>query len=422
MILRTILFGELDALVRDREPVDPATLEAASGILSDVRANGDEALRRYASEHDGLGDGDALIVHRDALDGALDRIDSSARSVLERTAARVRRFAAAQRHALESTAIPIDGGRAGQLVAPVERAGCYAPGGGYPLPSSVLMTALTARVAGVARVVVASPKPKPIMLAAAAIAGADSFLCAGGAHAIAALAYGTSSVPSVDVIVGPGNRWVTAAKKLVVGKVGIDMLAGPSELVVLADESADPKLIAADLLAQAEHARDALPMLVTTSAALIAEVNHALAQQLADLPTAAVARDALQHGFAVLCATGEECIAASDRIAPEHLELIARDAEVQSRKLSHYGALFIGAGSAEVLGDYGAGPNHVLPTGAGARFCGGLSVLTFTRVRTWLRIEDPAASAELRDDAAALARIEGLEAHARAALARGQSG
>ena len=415
MTLRSVSYSELEGLLRTREPVDSNTLAHAARIVDDVRTNGDDALRRYAQEHDGLADGAPLLLGRDALDAALERTSQGERGLLERTANRIGRFAEAQRHALESTAIAIEGGRAGHLVAPVERAGCYAPGGGYPLPSSVLMTAITARVAGVSRVIVASPKPKDIMLAAAAIAGADAFLCAGGAHAIAALAYGTSTVPNVDVIAGPGNRWVTAGKKLVAGRVGIDLIAGPSELVVLADDSADPELIAADLLAQAEHAEDALPILVTPSAELAHQVSSALEAQLATLPTAHVARLALANGYAVVCATMEECFAACDKLAPEHLEVMTREPELACRKVSHYGALFIGPHSAEVLGDYGAGPNHTLPTGGGARHTGGLSVLTFLRVRTWMRLDPGPAASALASDAAALARIAGLEAHARAA-------
>jgi len=413
--LRVVPFDALDALVRDREPVDSETLARAARIVDDVRVHGDEAVIRYAQEHDALLEGEPLLVERPELERALDAVSAEDRALLERTAARIRRFAEAQRTGLEPVTVPIDGGRAGHLVAPVERAGCYAPGGGYPLPSSVLMTAVTARVAGVSRVIVASPRPRPIMLAAAAVAGADAFLRAGGAHAIAALAHGTATVPSVDVIAGPGNRWVTAAKKLVSGRVGIDMLAGPSELVVLADSSADPALVAADLLAQAEHAEDALPILVTHEPQVAEEVSREVAHQLETLPTAAVARVAIAAGFTVLCATEEECFAACDRLAPEHLEVMTRDSELASRRLSHYGALFIGAGSAEVLGDYGAGPNHTLPTGGSARYTGGLSVLTFLRVRTWMRLDDRPASRGLAADAAALARIEGLEAHARAA-------
>jgi phosphoribosyl-ATP pyrophosphohydrolase/phosphoribosyl-AMP cyclohydrolase/histidinol dehydrogenase len=277
------------------------------------------------------------------------------------------------------------------------------------------MTAVTARVAGVERVVVASPRPAAVTLAAAHVADADGLLTVGGAHAIAALAYGAGPVPACDVIVGPGNRWVTAAKQLVSGHVGIDMLAGPSELVVLADDTADAETVAADLLAQAEHDPDALPVLVTPSAELIARVNDALARQLDVLPTAETARAAVAEGFAVLCRDLDEAVAVCDHLAPEHLEVMTRDADALQSRLRHYGGLFVGAGAAEVLGDYGAGPNHVLPTGGTARRTGGLSVFNFLRIRTWLRMDAPA---ELARDAAALARLEGLEGHARSAERR----
>jgi phosphoribosyl-ATP pyrophosphohydrolase/phosphoribosyl-AMP cyclohydrolase/histidinol dehydrogenase len=270
-------------------------------------------------------------------------------------------------------------------------------------------------VAGVERVWVASPKPAPVTLAAAAVAGADGLLAVGGAQAIAALAFGADPVPACDVVVGPGNRWVTAAKQLVAGSVAIDMLAGPSELVVLADRSADPAVVAADLLAQAEHDPDALPVLVTLDAALAGAVDAELERQLATLPTAATARAAVAHGVAVVAGDLAAACAVCDRLAPEHLQVMLADPGPAVARLRHYGALFIGSGSAEVLGDYGAGPNHVLPTGGTARHTGGLSVFTFLRVRTWLRMDAPAA---LAADAAALARLEGLEAHARAAERR----
>jgi len=279
------------------------------------------------------------------------------------------------------------------------------------------MTAVTARVAGVRDVWVASPKPRRFVLAAAAVAGADAVLTAGGAHAIAALAYGAGPVPACDIIVGPGNRFVTAAKQLVSGAVGIDMLAGPSELVVFADASAEARLVAADLLAQAEHDPEAVPILVTLDPQLPERVEAELHRQLADLPTAAVARAALGNGGVVTVATVAEGLATCDAIAPEHLQLVLENAAVVAPRLAHYGALFIGAGAGEVLGDYGAGPNHVLPTGGTARWSGGLSVLTFLRLRTWLRVDGKAADA-LMEDAAWLGRAEGLEAHARAAERR----
>jgi histidinol dehydrogenase len=244
---------------------------------------------------------------------------------------------------------------------------------------------------------------------------------AGGAHAIAALAFGTGEVAPCDIVVGPGNRWVTAAKQVVAGRVAIDMLAGPSELVVLADETADAALVAADLLAQGEHDLDALPVLVTTDGRLVTAVEREMAAQLVDLPTAEVARAALRNGFATVCATLSEAIAVCERLAPEHLELHVADAGDVAERLGRYGSLFVGAGSAEVLADYGAGPNHVLPTGGTARVQAGLSVYTFLRARTWLQIDDAAAARPLVEDAAAMARIEGLEAHARSAVRRGRA-
>jgi phosphoribosyl-ATP pyrophosphohydrolase/phosphoribosyl-AMP cyclohydrolase/histidinol dehydrogenase len=243
-------------------------------------------------------------------------------------------------------------------------------------------------------------------------------LAAGGAQAISALAFGAGPVPPCDVIVGPGNHYVTAAKQLVAGRVAIDMLAGPSELVVFADSTASPVVIAADLLAQAEHDPDALPVLVTIDPTHPDRVGVELSRQLANLPSAAVARAALANGGVVVVATLEEGIAACDALAPEHLELCLENAAAVAPRLAHFGALFIGAGSAEVLGDYGAGPNHVLPTAGTARSKGGLSVHTFLRVRTWLRIDDSTAARPLVEDAAWFGRIEGLEAHARSAERR----
>jgi phosphoribosyl-ATP pyrophosphohydrolase/phosphoribosyl-AMP cyclohydrolase/histidinol dehydrogenase len=226
------------------------------------------------------------------------------------------------------------------------------------------------------------------------------------------------AIPRCDVIVGPGNRWVTAAKQLVAGQVGIDLLAGPSELVVLADADADPAVIAADLLAQAEHDPDARPILVTPSVALADAVDAALSDQLSELPTAAIAFEAVRNGFCVLVRDLAEGCAVCDRLAPEHLEVLTADADAVASRLRHYGGLFVGAASAEVLGDYGVGPNHVLPTGTAARFSGGLSVLHFLRVRTWLRLEAGPDLAAVAADAAALARLEGLEGHARSAERR----
>jgi len=401
-----------------RDAVDADAYAFAARIVGDVRRRGRDALVEHAERLGDVGSGEPLVLGRDALEAALGRIPEETRALLERAAARIARFAEAQRRALGELTVPVEGGEAGHIVAPIERAGCYVPGGRFPLPSTALMTAVTARAAGVREVWVASPHPSDIVLAAAAVAGADAVLAAGGAQAIAALAYGAGEVPACDAVVGPGNRWVTAAKKAVAGDVSIDALAGPSELVVLADGSADPALVAADLLAQAEHDPDALPVLVCLDDAFLEDVDAELARQLADLPTAITARAALSNGFAVRAAGLDDAVRICNDLAPEHLELCTRDPNALVPRLRHYGALFVGQGAAEVLGDYGAGPNHVLPTGRTARWTGGLSVLTFLRVRTWLRIDVPSAAEPVVRDAATLARLEGLEAHARAAEAR----
>lgn len=407
-----------DLLSRRGGAVTPEALAVAATIVDAVRTRGEAALREYAERFGDVAAGGPLFLARPALDRALRDLPVSDRGRLERVAERIRRFAEAQKRALEAVTVTLPGGAAGHWIAPLERAGCYAPGGRYPLPSSVLMTAVTARAAGVAEIWVASPKPGALTLAAAAVAGADGVLAAGGAHAIAALAFGAGPIRPCDVVVGPGNRYVTAAKQLVAGRVAIDVLAGPSELVVFADASASPAVIAADLLAQAEHDPDAVPILVTLDPTHAGRVDTELARQLADLPTAEVARAALANGGVVVVATLEDGIAACDALAPEHLELCLEDATVTAPRLAHFGALFIGAGSAEVLGDYGAGPNHVLPTAGTARSKGGLSVYTFLRVRTWLRIEDSAAARPLIEDAVWFGRVEGLEAHARSAERR----
>lgn len=402
----------------ERAPIDPATLAGAERLVAQVREGGEAALRSLCARFEDLGPGGKLFWTAAELREELERLPPQERALLERTAARVRSFAEAQLASLREVEIPVPGGRAGQALAPMERAGCYVPSGRFPLPSSALMTTIPAKVAGVQEVWVASPRPTSLTLAAAAIGGAHGLIAAGGAHGIAALAYGAGRLSPCDVVVGPGNRWVTAAKKLIAGEVAIDTLAGPSELVVVADGSADAERIAADLLAQAEHDPDASPILVSTSAQLVDEVEEVLAGQLATLPTAKIASAALSNGFAVIASSRDEAARICDRLAPEHVELHLEDPRALGARLRNYGALFLGAGAAEVLGDYGIGPNHVLPTGRGARSAGGLSPLSFLRVRTWLEVDDLEEASEVLRDAAAFARLEGLEGHARAAEMR----
>ena len=401
--------------VRIPSAIDEATLGSAREIVDAVRRGGREALLEYARRFDGWDENTPWRFGRDELAMARANLDPASRALLERIAERIRAFATAQRAALADVELGVPGGRAGHTVLPMARAGCYAPAGRFPLPSSLLMGVITARAAGVGEVWVASPRPGGLMLAAASIGGATGVIGCGGAHAIAALAYGIDDIAACDVVVGPGNRWVTAAKKCIAGDVAIDFLAGPSELVVLADATANPARVAADLLAQAEHDADALPILVTTDATLLDAVDRELRQQLRSLPEAAVAQASLRGGYAVICDGLDAALAVIDTIAPEHLQLCVNEPRVVAARVQNAGALFLGHASAEVFGDYGAGPNHVLPTGGAARFTGGLSVLHFLRVRTWLDISEPG---HLGDDTAAIARLEGLEAHARAAEIR----
>jgi phosphoribosyl-ATP pyrophosphohydrolase/phosphoribosyl-AMP cyclohydrolase/histidinol dehydrogenase len=403
--------------IRKKGGVPPEVLAEAAIIVERVHAGGESTLREYTTRFGDCAPDAPLYLTSDTLKSHLDALPSDDRSRLERIAERIDTFARSQRDALTPVENAVPGGQAGHRIDPVDAAGCYAPGGRYPLPSSVLMTAITARAAGVGSVWVASPRPVPITLAAAAVAGADGVLAAGGAHAIAALAYGVGPVPPSDVVVGPGNLYVTAAKQLLAGQVQIDMLAGPSELVVIADGDADAAWIAADLLAQAEHDTDAVPILISVDPDLPSRVEQEIERQLEDLPTASTAREALANGGVIVCGTEAEACLACDAIAPEHLQLSVSNPADWPDRLRHYGALFIGESAAEVFGDYGVGPNHVLPTGGTARARGGLSVLDFLRVRTWIRA-DAAADADLIEDVAWFARQEGLEAHARAAEIR----
>jgi phosphoribosyl-ATP pyrophosphohydrolase/phosphoribosyl-AMP cyclohydrolase/histidinol dehydrogenase len=358
-----------------------------------------------------------IQIQRAELEAACDLVPAEDLALLKRVAGRVETFAAAQLNSISEISVDVPGGTAGHTIEPIRNAGCYAPAGRFALPSTVLMTAVTAKVAGCQRVVVASPNPSNIMMAAAFVAGADSMLAVGGAHAIAAMAYGFEGFDRCDMIAGPGNRWVTAAKKIVSGDCGIDMLAGPSELALVADGSSDPAMIAADLLAQAEHDVDARPFLILTDDSIAEDIKAQLESQLQDLPGADVARQSLaNNGAMVICDGVEQAIDICNRLAPEHLELHLADAASVAEKIHHAGCIFIGHQSAEVFGDYGVGPNHTLPTAGTARFTAGLNVFTFLRIRTWLKLDS--APQSLIDDTARLAEIEGLIGHQRSGLKR----
>ncbi len=394
--------------------IDRTTLDEAQVIIDQVRQHKDQALRSLAQRFGEIGRQDeheSLFIEQRELVRAMEDVDTDVIETLHRTAARIEAFAKQQLSCFSELDFPIDGGRAGHRLIPIEKAGCYVPGGRYPLVSTALMTAVTARTAGCGFVVMATPKPNATMLAAAAIANVDGVLRVGGAHAIAAFAYGTESIQPVDLIVGPGNRWVTAAKQLVAGDVGIDMLAGPTELVILADSSANPAKVAADLLAQAEHDEDARPLLVTIDDSVVDRVEEQLALQLDRIATAETARISLStNGFAVICQSLEKAIEACNLLAPEHLELMCEQPELVGRQINHAGCLFWGDNCGEVFGDYGVGPNHTLPTARTARFSAGLNVMNFIRIRSFIEMNQQ-PSDQLFDDVSRLAQLEGLAAH-----------
>jgi phosphoribosyl-ATP pyrophosphohydrolase/phosphoribosyl-AMP cyclohydrolase/histidinol dehydrogenase len=347
-LLRRVTPAELN---RSRiGPGDDEVHREAIAIVEDVRKGGEQALRSHSERLGDVEPGGQLVADRGDLKSAFETFDEATRSLLTRTHSRIERFSRAQREGLSDLTIQIEGGQAGHRWIPVNSVGAYAPGGRYPLPSSVLMTVTPARVAGVTSVWLASPRPSALTLAAAWVAGADGLLTVGGAQAVAALAFGTVSPPA-ELIVGPGNKWVTAAKRHLYGEVGIDGLAGPSEILVVADATADPAVVAADLLAQAEHDVDAVPCLLATSPEIADSVEAELESQLLDLPTADVARIALGNGLCVLVEDLQHAAVVSDTIAPEHLALHVSDPRAVAMLVRSYGSLFVGAPAAEAFAD-----------------------------------------------------------------------
>ncbi|MEZ6095194.1 MAG: histidinol dehydrogenase [Pirellulaceae bacterium] len=405
----------------DKRSVDQCreTERIVRDILDDVQARKTHAVLEYAKRFGDWTEGEQWMFERSDLQKAIQRITPACCELLERVAGRIELFARKQLESMTSLRCEIEAGEAGHDILPIDRVGCYVPGGRYPLPSTALMTIVPAKVAGVSEVVVASPRPNDLILAAAGIAGADRLIGFGGAHAVGSLAFGLPELTAVDLIVGPGNRFVSEAKRQVFGIVGIDMLAGPSEVLIVADDSANPEWIAADLLAQAEHDTDARAFLTTTSKSLAEKVQDELERQLS-IPGLSVetCRAALANGAIITCTDEQQLVDVCNRIAPEHLELHVEAAEEFASQVKHAGCVFLGEHSAEVFGDYGAGPNHTLPTAGTARFSAGLNAFTFLRARTWLKNQRPVTNG-LVADAAALAELEGLNAHRRAILLRG---
>ena len=409
------------ALVASRAPALRSELaEAVAAILEQVRDGGDRALLELARQHDRCTAASLAELQWERADfqAAFEAVDASLRAALQTAAERIREFA--ERQKLEAFEYEdAHGSRLGQRVEALQRVGIYVPGGTAAYPSSVLMNAIPARVAGVEEILMASPMPdgqaNPAVLAAAHVAGIDRGWALGGAHAIAALAFGTATVPGVDKIAGPGNAWVAEAKRQVFGAVGIDMVAGPSEIVVVSDASADARWLAADLMAQAEHDAQAQAILLSPDAPHLEAVEAAVAAQLDAAPRAEVIRASLA-GCGVLIETDSvaQAVDLAGRLAPEHLQLAVADADAALARVRHAGAVFVGAHSPEVMGDYCAGPNHVLPTMRTARFASPLGVYDFQRRSSVVRLS-PAGAAELAAVAGCLAEAEGLAAHAASA-------
>ena len=405
---------------------DSAIEERVAAILADVQARGDAAVLEYTQRFDGLAAASvaALEITQDELQAALNAITPAQRSALEAAAARVRSYHERQLEACGRSWSyrDADGSLLGQKVTPLDRVGIYVPGGKAAYPSSVLMNAVPAKVAGVGEIVMVVPTPNgernALVLAAAAVAGADRVFTVGGAQAVAALAYGTATIPAVDKITGPGNAYVAAAKRRVFGKVGIDMIAGPSEILVLADGSTPPDWVAMDLFSQAEHDELAQSILLCPDLAYIARVKEAIDHLLPGMPRRDVIRASLEgRGALIHTHDMEEACAISNRIAPEHLEISSRDAARWEPLLKHAGAIFLGAYTSESLGDYCAGPNHVLPTSGTARFSSPLGVYDFQKRSSLIEVSEAGAQV-LGVIAAELAYGEGLQAHAQAAEMR----
>jgi histidinol dehydrogenase len=437
--------ARLQRLLHWSEDTDEAIEQAVAGIVADVRRRGDAAVLEYTARFDGLKADRvaALEIPRAQLAAALDAITPAQRHALEAAAARVRAFHERQLEACGRgfTFRDADGTLLGQKVTPLDRVGLYVPGGKAAYPSSVLMNAIPARVAGVGEIVMVVPTPvrgsvaaggagggstatatvgerNPLVLAAAAVAGVDRAFTVGGAQAVAALAYGTGTIPRVDKITGPGNAYVASAKRRVFGQVGIDMIAGPSEILVLADGSTPPDWVAMDLFSQAEHDELAQSILLSPDAAYLDAVQAAIDRLLPAMPRAQVIRASLEgRGALVRTRSMEEACALSNRIAPEHLEISAREPARWEPLLRHAGALFLGAFTSESLGDYCAGPNHVLPTSGTARFSSPLGVYDFQKRSSLIEVSEAGAQG-LGPIASTLAHGEGLQAHARAAEMR----
>lgn len=407
-----------DVLIRDRSGRDVS--QVVSDIIFGVKMGGDPTLINYCKTLDGA-DLSSLELTKEEIDAAVAEVPEEVKETLQEAADRIAYYHKAQ--IKEGYTLEDDGVKLRQKVLPLKKVGIYIPGGTAAYPSTVLMNAIPAKIAGVEEIIMVSPPTAggtiaPVILAAARIAGVDRVFRIGGAQAIAALAYGTKSVPMVDKIVGPGNAYVAEAKRQVFGQVGIDLIAGPSEVLVIADKGADARIVAADMLSQAEHDRMATAVLITTDRFVAERTAEQLEVQLSALPRQEIARESIDvNGKIIIVKTIDEAIDLANKLAPEHLELFLDNAEEYADKIENAGSVFVGKNCPEALGDYFAGPNHTLPTSGTARFAGPLTVDDFTKTMSLTYYDEPALE-YAKDKVALLAREEGLEGHALSILSR----
>ena len=382
-------------------------IESVCEIIKDVKKRGDEAVIEYSQK---FGDGNitALELTQQEIEAAIKSVPEDVIEAINISIKNVKTFAQRQFLSINNVEMNLNGAILGHTIVPLNITGAYVPGGNYPLPSSAIMSVVPAKVAGVKEVIVCSPKIKPETIAAAHLSGADRIFRVGGVQAIAAIAYGTQSIPKVDKITGPGNKYVTAAKKEVYGACGIDFLAGPSEVMIIADKTANAEFIAADMLAQCEHDLDARAYLITNSIELVTEVEKNITKFLPMLKTSEIAEKSIEKSIAIIVKDLKDAVEIANKKAPEHLEICFAEAETWMPKFTNYGSLFIGNYSAEVLGDYCSGTNHVLPTNGVARYSGGLSIFDFVKIQTFQEVQK---GSNLFEVASKLAETEGLMAH-----------
>ena len=395
---------------------DYSSLDIVEKILKDVRKNGDAAVKKYTKEFDRY-DLNELEITSEEIKKAYKKVDKQTLGSIKKAAKNIEFFAKKQKSIYKEFEVKLKDTVLGQKIMPIERVGCYIPGGRYPLVSTVLMSVIPAKIAGVKEIIVCSPKITPEIIVTADLVGANRIFNIGGVQAIGAMAYGTKSVPKVDKIVGPGNKYVTAAKKYVYGAVGIDFIAGPSELLIIADETSNVKFIAADFLGQMEHDPNAKIYLITTSKKIAEETKNEIEQQIKLLKTKKIAKLSSKNGVIILVKDLFQAIEICNKIAPEHLEIQIKNPESFSKKLKNYGSLFIGNYSAEVFGDYCSGTNHILPTNGASRYTGGLSVGDFLKIVTYQKIGKDSVK-EMIEIASKISDIEGLDAHKKSAEIR----